>query len=440
MTWFLFLLVNVTLFLRPGEIIPGLELLPIYEVVMIACCIGALPRIREQVRSRVLHREPISFCVMGLLVAAVLSHLSLGNFGQMIDAGVTLLKSVVYYLILMGLVTTPQRLRQLLLTVAISISTMVTVCVLDYYEVIDLATITHLGDWADERTATGEVGRIVRLRGPGIFNDPNDISVMMVLAGVLCTYFLTDARMGAARGLWLAPLCALGTGLLCTQSRGGLLSAGAAWLILPLLRYGKSAAIVAAVFGAAAMAMLGGRQGNIGLGEGTGQDRVQLWAEGFAAIVSPKVIFGIGMNEYAPLAGLVAHNSFVHAYVELGLFGGTFFFGCFFFAAWSLYRILHAAPSETKSLDPELKRFAPFLASIVTALGVGMLSLSRCYVVPTYLVFGLTAAYVRMVGCRLPARRPILVWNRQNAMRLVTCSSVLLMGLFVATRILVRWS
>ena len=35
------------------------------------------------------------------------------------------------------------------------------------------------------------------------------------------------------------------------------------------------------------------------------------------------------------LAGLVAHNSFVHAFVELGLFGGTFFFGCFFFTALS---------------------------------------------------------------------------------------------------------
>ena len=34
----------------------------------------------------------------------------------------------------------------------------------------------------------------------------------------------------------------------------------------------------------------------------------------------------------ADLAGLVAHNSFVHAYVELGFLGGTFFFGCFLFA------------------------------------------------------------------------------------------------------------
>lgn len=439
MAWFLFLLVNVTLFLRPAEIVPAVEALPIYEVLIIGAFLGALPQLQRQMGPRALLEQPITLCVLGMLVSAVLSHVTHGDVQSTIESATILFKTILYYLILTALVTTPRRLRQLLLTVAISASTMVALCVVDYYGIVDFTFITHLTDWDDATTNTGEVGRIVRMRGPGIFQDPNDICVAIVMAGVLCTYFLTDRGQGSVRVLWLVPLGFLGMGLLCTQSRGGLLAAGSALIIWPLLRYGRTAAIVFAVLGVCAMPLVAKRQANIGLGDGTGQDRIQLWAEGLTEIKSPQILFGIGMNKYTEIAELVAHNSFVHAYVELGFFGGTLFFGCFFFAATAVYRLLRAPPAVLERLDPDLVRFAPFLAAILLATTVGLFSLSRCYVVPTYLVFGLAAAFINLTRFRRAIARPIVAWNQFFVTRLVGSSGVLLAGLFVFTRLFARF-
>jgi len=187
------------------------------------------------------------------------------------------------------------------------------------------------------------------------------------------------------------------------------------------------------------MPLVANLQANIGLGEGTGQDRIQLWAEGLTEIKSAQILFGIGMNKYADIAELVAHNSFVHAYVELGFFGGTLFFGCFFFAALALYRLLRAPPECHERFEPELVRFAPFLAAILLATTVGLFSLSRCYVVPTFLVFGIAAAFINLTRFRRPAARPVVMWNQFHVTRLVGSSGALLAGLFVFTRLFARF-
>ena len=59
---------------------------------------------------------------------------------------------------------------------------------------------------------------------------------------------------------------------------------------------------------------------------------MQLW---YAGLVEMKrfPLFGIGAGMYPDFVdGRVAHNSFVHAFVELGIFGGVIFLGAFWFA------------------------------------------------------------------------------------------------------------
>ncbi len=436
MTFFLFLLVNATLFLRPAELFPDLAQLPIYETLMISCCIGAFERMKRQLTAESLMRQPITVCVLGLWAAVVLSHLSHFFLYGVRETGVIFLKTVVYYLMFVALVDTPQRLRQLLLTVAGCASLMVALCVIDYVELVDFEFVTHISDSDDDFSETGEEARVLRMRGTGIFQDPNDISLVIVCAGVLCTYFLFDRKAGWRRLVWCAPLAVLATALLCTRSRGGLLAAGAAAITVLMFRYGKTAAIVGGGLAGGIMSLIAGRQANINLGGGTGQERIRMWAEGLDALKSPDILFGIGMGEYADLAGLVAHNSFVHAYVELGFFGGTLFFGCFFFAALALHRLSQTTAGE---IDADVARFLPYMAAALAGWATGMLSLSRCYVVPTYLMFGLTTAYLNLASRRRAADRPPIVWNQAWVTRLVAGSAVVLAGLFVFVRVFVRW-
>ena len=70
--------------------------------------------------------------------------------------------------------------------------------------------------------ATGEVvASYNRLVGSGIFNDPNDLSLCISSAGLICLLNFVLIRNPFLRGLWLLPLPLLGHALAETHSRGG---------------------------------------------------------------------------------------------------------------------------------------------------------------------------------------------------------------------------
>ena len=54
-------------------------------------------------------------------------------------------------------------------------------------------------------------------------------------------------------------------------------------------------------------------------------------------------VFGIGKNRFGEEAGQVAHNSFVHAFTELGPLGGMVFLGAFYLAMRALWTEEEAA-------------------------------------------------------------------------------------------------
>jgi hypothetical protein len=436
MSFVLFLLATATLFLRPGELMPGLKELPIYESLMVGSFVTGLPRICEQLRLRNLRVQPITICVVGLLIASVMSHMSQALLEDAHAAGVKFLKTALYYLLLVSLVDTPARLRTYLLTVVLCATAMVAICAADYLHIVDFEHITHYSE-REGRTITGEDKFILRMRGTGIFGDPNDISLVIVATGVLSTYFLLEKAKGTSRILWLAPLSLMMLALLLTRSRGGLLAAGVAALTMATCRYGRRAAILVGVVGMVAVSAIAGRQAEFNLSEGTGQERIQLWSAGLTELMTARLLFGIGMDEYIKLVGYVAHNSFVHAFVELGYFGGTLFFGAFFFAVLALYRMSRL--NAIRNPHSELGRLHPYLAGMLAGWSTGLLTLSRCYVVPTYIVLGTIAVFINLSRNRLNKGRSVIVWNQENVLRLLGGSGAMLGGLLIFVRMFARF-
>lgn len=427
----IFLFVNATLFLRPAELVPPLIGLPIYEVLVLLSLGLCLKRLQWQFRWRVLKSQPISLCVVALLPAVVLSHATHVYLWGMKESTIIYVKLLVYYGLLVTLIDSPRRLRLFLLIVAACASLMVSLCVVDYLGLHDFEFIKHL-DTVEGTDATGSEQVVFRMRGTGIFHDPNDIAMLIVSAGVLCAYFLGDRSNPGLRFLWLLPLASLGIGLFCTRSRGGLLAAGAAVVVLTLVQFGKRAAAVVSLLGVGAVTVISGRQGEIDLQSGTGYDRLTLWREGFEAIQSFEILFGIGQGEYGDMAGLVAHNSYIHALVELGLFGGTLFLGCFFFAVLGLYRL---SKSPLAWVHPGLSRFRPYMGALLAGWCTAMLSLSRCYVVPTYLVIGLSAVYLEMGARQTVPPRPLMCWDRRHCIKLLTSSAAAFACFFLVVKV-----
>lgn len=415
----------VVMIVRPGEMHPALEPLPIYESLILGALIFASGDLVRTFRWHNLTQQPTTLCAVGVWFAVLMSHLSRFYLYGVVDGGIKFLKTLLFFALAVALTDTVGRLRRVLGVLAISATVMVGLCVVDYLHIYDFDFITPIEE-VDGVTTTNEQSRTSRMRGTGIFQDPNDISLLIVFSGVISTYFLTDRSSGSLRFGWLGPLGVLAVGLLCTKSRGGLLGAGTSFLSLVICRFGWPAAMAAGVLGLAAASVIAGRQANIDFEEGgTGHERITLWREGLMALRSPFLLFGIGQGMYADWAGLVAHNSFVHAFVELGLIGGTLFVGCFFFPALSLWRM---RMSLREVNHPELVRLYPFVVAMLAGWTMGLQSLSRAYEVSTFLMLGTQVAYLNLAGFHHQPRRLLTCWDRPHLLRLTACSAMLFVG------------
>jgi hypothetical protein len=426
----LFCLVTVVMILRPGELVSGLAGVPIYEVLILSTFALAHRGVLDHFKPNALKRQPVVLCLVGTFIAIPVSHMTHMYFGGTLHGTIEFTKSAMLFALLIVVVDRWSRFEKLITIVACMATVVVLLCVVDYYAFIDFEFIKHAVENYGV-SPTGEDLRIVRMSGTGIFADPNDISLLIVASGIICASFLFDRQRRLSRLGWIIPLLILGTGLICTKSRGGILASGAAIGIILMFRYGKWAAITIGSLGVLALPVLLGRQANIDISDGTGHDRIMLWRDGLSALRSKDILFGTGEGSYPDIAGLVAHNSFVHAYVELGLIGGTFFFGMFFFCVVGLFRL---NSPEWRIDDERQARFLPYMAAIGAGWTVGLLTLSRCYTVSTLLILALGAAYLNLAGWNLRPRRLVVQWDWKHIVQMGAAS----IGLFLALNMFVR--
>jgi O-antigen ligase len=435
MAFFLFILLNATLFIRPAEIVPGWEEAPVYLTVFLACLVVAYPRLLVQLTPTALVRQPISACILGLWAMAVLSQAIQLQVGAALDVANTFGKVVLYYFLFVAVIDTPARLRQLLLWLVVFIAVAVVLSDLHWHGYIELPSQTFVMQTEIDRR-TGEEIVITRLHGTGIFSDPNDLCLILSFGIIVCLYALGDKRYVALRPLWVVFIVLFAYTMTQTQSRGGLLGLVVGLLILFQARFGwAKAALLSGVAGAALLVLAGGgRQLSFDLSssDDTGQERIQKWVEGFDELKS-QPLFGIGVGAYDDRLGLMAHNSFVHAYVETGLLGGACFVGAFYLA-WRTFRRFGR---EVAAVDPDLGRLRPYLMALVGAYSAGIFSLSRSYVVPTYLIIALVAAYANCAAFATQQPAPRLDANLLRRLTVVGVTSLL--GLYLFARLMVRW-
>ena len=427
-----FIVVNVTLFIRPGEVVPELIGWPIFLVLILLCLAVSLPQVLRQLSGRSLRERPITVCVLGLLAAVVLSHLTNLSFAGAAEWGFEFFKVVVYYLLLVGLVDTPIRIRRFLLWLALLTTALTLLAVLQFHGLITLPNLKPLKDFMYD-PVTGRDIAIRRLQSTGIFHDPNDLCVMLVAGVLLSMYWLGERRAGPRRYLWLGPLLLCGYALALTQSRSGFLALLAGVLAYLYSRFGRERTILlAAAVVPALFLVFAGRQTNLSTGVNTGQTRIQLWSDGLM-LFRQQPLFGVGVDNYNRDIGHVAHNSFLHAFTEMGLLGGVLFLGAFFVVLASLFRLGRGRTI----VDPELRRLHPFLLAITAAYAGGMLFLTLCYIMPTYTVLGLGTVYLRAAATEPPM--PRLRFDGRLLKRMLTASAVFLVILYIFVRVFIHW-
>jgi putative inorganic carbon (hco3(-)) transporter len=434
MGFLLFVLVNAALFIRPSEVIPDLAEVPIYNILISSCVLICLPGVRKELTGRRLFNTPITVCVLGLLVAVVLSHLSHYHLSYARNDGLEFLKIVVYYLLVVAVLKSPARLHRFLVYLAGMIGAVTVLSLLHYHGILSIAFM-RVTERTETHSATGELYTVDQLYGTGIFADPNDLCLVLMIGIGLSLYGL-GTRRSARSWLWAVPLVAFAYTLYLTKSRGGFLAMLACVLATSFSRFGWRKTIpIAALLLPALIVLFAGRQTDLSTSSGTGQQRIQLWAMSLA-ILRRMPLFGLGYGRIAEEIGHDSHNSFVHTFAELGYFGGTLFVGMYACAYWGLRR---ADRFRRQISDPRLRRMGPYLFGIAAGYAVGMFSLSRAYINPTYLIPGLVVAYLRLVAAATPVPVPLPRLDARLAGRLIATSAAALVMLYIYVRMFARF-
>jgi O-antigen ligase len=430
----LFLVLTGILWVRPTEIVASLDGLPLFQATILACLVAAAPAVLDQLDPRRLAGRPITACVLAMAVAVPLSNLDrpAGAF----SVGFEFWKVVAYYLLLVAVVDTPRRLQGLLAALVACLVVHGGLAVLNFHEVIDVPAMKPSMEYQLDPETGQEAGLFPRMCGVGYFGNPNDLSRILVVGAALCVYLARETPrvfvpvlVGLAGGFVYA--------LTLTYSRGGLLALLATGLILVQVWFGgwRTAALGALVLAALMAVAAGGRLTDLSTDSGTGQQRIQLWLEGFDALRESPFI-GIGVGQYPEIAGgLHAHNSFVQAYIETGVVGGTAFTAAVVLAIWGTYRL---GPARVAGLPPALVRVRPFVVAVAAGYAVGMLSSTRTYVTPTYMLIGLAAVYQQLVARTAP--RLGLRLDARLVARLALLSAAALAALYLFARLSVRWA
>jgi putative inorganic carbon (hco3(-)) transporter len=434
--FFLFVLLNATLFIRPQEIVPEIGNLPIYNCINVPCLAVSFLAVMRALSPDSLSRNPVNFCMLCLLVSAPLSDLVHSRPREAIDSATEFAKLLIYYFLLVATLSSFARLHRFLFWLCILVTFIVSLAMLQFYGFINIPALEPQRgmqwDMLDEET--GEAVFLARLQATGIYANSNDLARILVVGILLSLYFLGDRASGSIRFFWMLPVALFSQALHLTHSRGGLLGLLAGIGALLYNRFGrKTAILLAVVILPVVLLAFGGRQTNFTASEGTGQLRIRMWNDAFVALQGAP-IFGIGMNQYAEQFHTSAHNSLVQCYVELGLVGGTLFFAIFYLPASALGSTKSGLDA---SRDSELLRVRPFLFAILVATVVGMLTSNRSYSSPTYLVVGLCASYMKIASDRGIA---VLLRLDGNVIgRVVAASGIALAVLYVYVRLSARY-
>jgi hypothetical protein len=88
---------------------------------------------------------------------------------------------------------------------------------------------------------------------------------------------------------------------------------------------------------------------------------------------------------------------------------------------------------QLRGLNPEVLRIRPYLLGFVAAYVVGMLSLSRAYIAPTYMIPALAVAYAGLP--EIARRLPPLRFDLRLVLRLVLFSLLILTAFHIFVQI-----
>lgn len=389
---FTYLLLYIALlYLRPHEYVESLATLPLLPVALIAAFGLWLLRTRKNFEA------PQHLLMPGLLLALAVSVAANGWPGGGLKVFIDFAPVVLLFFMVATTVDSLERLRQIYFVIAIACAVIA----------VHGAEQAWFGiSWSG---AAMIQGRITYL---GFLNDPNDLAMAFLMALPMALY-LTHERGFLMRWFYRGVAALILYGVYLTNSRGAVVALAAMISLYGVRRFGIVKSLLASPLLLLPLALLApSRMADISDDEASAAGRVDAWFEGFQMFKSHPV-FGVGKGQFIDHHPLTAHNSYVLAFAELGLFGYFFWLSLIALSVWVMLRVVRAQlPTAQPAQDEssawvEHQRAAWSVLYGFAGVLVAILFLSRSYVVILYLQLATAVAVYQMVRQRWPAFLPV---------------------------------
>jgi O-antigen ligase len=392
---FFLLCVYISLYyIRPFEWVPGLVGTPIFLVLGVVSILALLfAWVSGKIR---LFRYKTDVMVLGFTVAIALSHLSHGYIGGAVDSLIDFSPALVGYFLVAHALDSQKKVQWFV------------------FLLVGLTTVLGYEAWLQSVQGFSHGGMdpliqyqtnlegvregLPRVRWFGMFNDPNDLGLALMLP----VPFLLDRLLGRKYLLAAACLPVLLYGLYLTNSRGAMLALLASVFVYLVLRYRSVKGVAVGLLLAAVLVVFGpSRMAQMSAGDDSAYGRIEAWCEGFQMFKSAPV-FGVGKGMFTDYHSLTAHNSFMLVLAEMGVVGSFFFLGMFFYPLRWAQRNLQGK-TESAEGEREWRFRAGCVGSLVGVLAA-MFFLSRAYILLPFMLVGLLS--VAIYGLREPSLVP----------------------------------
>lgn len=254
-----------------------------------------------------------------------------------------------------------------------------------------------------------------------VLGDPNDLALALLFPLSFAGSLIIGRVNIFDRFLGLAGFVTIFSGIICTQSRGGLLGITA---VLALLgsRFIKSRALlitigVVGVLGLFTVAGISGRQSGGAAEEGideSSQGRLNAWETAWN-MAKARPLTGVGLANFAPNYFFftndwdgkphAVHSTWFGILAETGFPGIAAFLTLVGATALVARRSLKVV--DSRDVDPRLKTAAVALAAGLASFCVSGTFLTQGFSWPFYMIFAMTVALSRVLSLEQPQEPPL---------------------------------
>jgi len=363
--------------IRPQDWVPGFLGQPLISILAFIT-IGLIIIERLGRRSSGLTNVPQNMMMVGLYFAVIMSHVAHTYLGGAIEAFKAFAVTFILYFLILNGINSRFKFKVAVWFIVLMVSVLAIQGIYQMDYGYGLAGQDLLIDYKQD---------VSRINWIGIFSDPNDLALIFVVAAGIVLSFSFGKKEAFLRFISFGILGLLFYGIYLTNSRGGLLALMVTVYFFFVKRTGKFVlgGIVGGILAFVVLFFGPSRMGSISVAEASAFSRIELWYQGIVMLKS-NPLFGVGYNMYMEELPQTAHNSYILAAAELGLFG----YFCWIALIFSSFKGL----SFVQQNDRELYNYALGLQSSLIGFCAAACFLSRTYIIVPYLLFALSGALV----------------------------------------------